>query len=241
VVDLRHPGIDFVASVGLLVDVKKSVEKEEASKEVDCWGRRPVTKTLCDGPDPDLDPKFKRGDDVTVIKRMTWTIPQLDAPKYRKDILEGIEGVIEGWVDIEQRQVLLTVITDRPSGANQSITKETYTKNLKLTKEYQESKGGHADPGKEQHSRSRAPSSAKADPCECLECALGESDASSVKTEPSFKTLHADCDMNIKLMYIRSRIGVTMEALAESLPSYSGKDFLVVHKKNNKGLWKDEL
>jgi hypothetical protein len=42
-------------------------------------------------------------------------------------------------------------------------------------------------------------------------------------------------------MYLRSRIGVTMEALAESLQSYSGKDFIVVHRKINKGLWKDEL
>ena len=32
-----------------------------------------------------------------------------------------------------------------------------------------------------------------------------------------------------------------MQALAGSLPYYSDKDFLVVHKKNNKGLWKDEL
>ena len=59
--------------------------------------------------------------------------------------------------------------------------------------------------------------------------------------KPSFNTMQADCDINIKLMYIRSHIGVTMEALAESLPSYSDKDFLMVHRKNNKGLWKDEL
>ena len=59
---------------------------------------------------------------------MTWTIPQPDAPKYRKDIMEGTEGAIEGWVDLEQRQVLLTVIMDLPSGANQSITNETYTR-----------------------------------------------------------------------------------------------------------------
>ena len=59
--------------------------------------------------------------------------------------------------------------------------------------------------------------------------------------EPSLKNLQADCDNNIKLMYLRSRIGMTMEALAESLLSYSDKDFLVVHRKNNKGLWKDEL
>ena len=34
VVDLRHPGINFVASVGLLVNDKKSLEKEEEIMEV---------------------------------------------------------------------------------------------------------------------------------------------------------------------------------------------------------------
>ena len=73
-------------------------------------------------------------------------------------------------------------------------------------------------------------------PCQCPEWALGESEASLVKKEQYFKTLLADSDINIKLMYLRSRIGVTMEVLAESLPCYNGKDFLVVHKNNNKGI-----
>ena len=85
-----------------------------------------------------------------MIKRMTWTIPQPAAPEYRNDIMEGTEGVIEGWADFEQRQVILTVIVDLPSGAKQSITKETYTRNLKLTKEYQYIRGAHADLGVEQ-------------------------------------------------------------------------------------------
>ena len=60
-VDLRHPGIGFVASDGLLVKEKKSLEKEEDIKEVDLGGFRQVTKSLSDGPDFDLDPKFKMG------------------------------------------------------------------------------------------------------------------------------------------------------------------------------------
>ena len=91
VVDLRHPGINFVASAGLLVNDRKSLDKEEEIKEVDIGGLRQVTKSFSDGTDPDLDPKFKRGDDVTVIKRTTWTIPQPDAPKYRKGLMEGTE------------------------------------------------------------------------------------------------------------------------------------------------------
>ena len=123
--------------------------------------------------------------------------------------MEGTEEVIDGWADFEQRQVLLTVTMDLPSGANQYITKETYTRNLKLARAYQYIKGAHVDPGEEQQTRPRATSFAKADPCECPEWALGESDASSVKKEPSFKTLQADCDIHIKLMYIKSRMGET--------------------------------
>ena len=35
VVGLKHPSIDFAASAGLLVNDKKSLENEEAIKEVD--------------------------------------------------------------------------------------------------------------------------------------------------------------------------------------------------------------
>ena len=87
VAGLRHPGINFVASVGLLDE--KSLEKEEEMKEVDFGGLREVTKSSSDGPDPDLDPKFKRGDDVPMIKRMTWTSPRPAAPKYRKGHHKG--------------------------------------------------------------------------------------------------------------------------------------------------------
>ncbi len=56
VMDFRHPGIDFVASVGLLVTDNKSLEIEEEIKEVDLGGLRQVTKSFSDGPDPDLGP-----------------------------------------------------------------------------------------------------------------------------------------------------------------------------------------
>ena len=49
----------------------------------------------------------------------------------------GTEWVIEGWADLEQRQVLLTIIIDLPASANQSITNEAYTNNLQLSMAYQ--------------------------------------------------------------------------------------------------------
>ena len=117
-----------------------------------------------------------------MIKRTAWTTLQLDAPKYRKHIMEGTEWVIEGWADLEQRQGFFTVIIVLPSGANQSITKETYTRNLKLTREYQDIKGAHADLGEEQKTRPGSSSSAKADPSQRSEWAVGKSDASLVKS-----------------------------------------------------------
>ena len=85
----------------------------------------------------------------------------------------ALKGVIEGWANLGQRQVLLTIIMDLPSGANQSIAKDTYTNNVKLTKAYQEIKGAHIDPGEEQKTRPRASSSAKTDHCQCLNGPLG--------------------------------------------------------------------
>ena len=132
--------------------------------------------------------------------------------------------------------MLLRVVIDLPSGPKPSITKEAYPRNLKLTREYQESKGGLVGLGEEEHTASGASAVAKAAPSNCPDWPLGKSDISLVKQEISFTTLHADSDNNMKLMYLRSCIGVAMEALAQSLPSDSGQDFLVVHRKNNKGI-----
>ena len=52
---------------------------------------------------------------------MTWSIPQPDAPKFRKDLMKGMNGVVEGWADLVQRQVHLTITQKLPLGLNQSI------------------------------------------------------------------------------------------------------------------------
>ena len=83
-----------------------------------------------------MGPKFARGDEVTVVRRVSWIIPQKGNPKYRKDLVEGTPGVVQGWGDLEQRQVLLTVVLDVPDGKKKEITKEIYPRNLKLTSEY---------------------------------------------------------------------------------------------------------
>ena len=56
---------------------------------------------------PDLASKFKRGDEVTIVRRMTWTVPRPGQKEYRKDIVEGTEGIVEGWADSENRKLLM--------------------------------------------------------------------------------------------------------------------------------------
>ena len=59
---------------------------------------------------PDLTGKFKRGDEVTVIRRMSWVCPVPGEPGRfipRKDVKEGTKGIIEGYADVENRKVLL--------------------------------------------------------------------------------------------------------------------------------------
>ena len=71
--------------------------------------------------------------------------------------------------------------------------------------------------------------------------ALLNSDPASVKVISSYKGLQADQDKNAKLFQLRGRVAVSLQALAEVLPSYSDKDFHVVARQNNKGIWCSEL
>ena len=62
-----------------------------------------------------------------------------------------------------------------------------------------------------------------------------------MKIEDKWKSLQVDGDALTKTMYLRGRISIVMEALSETMPKYSDKDFAVVHRRNEKGLWKSEL
>ena len=113
--DLKYPEFNFAEASGLTEEPK---EDDEPDTEVDLRDLRTLKKVSSEGPDPDLGPKFSRGDEVIVIRRFTWTIPQKGQPKYRKDLVEGLEGTIEGFADMENRLVLLKVVMDVPDGKN---------------------------------------------------------------------------------------------------------------------------
>ena len=107
----------------------------------------------------------------------------------------GTSGTIEGWADLGQREALLKVIVDHPSGPKHALGPAS-PKNLKLAS-LEMSKAG-----------------------------------SEVKAEPEFKTLVADRDNKAtKVIYLKSRIGVSLQALTESLPTCTDdgdKDLVVV-------------
>ena len=92
------------------------------------------------GPEPEVL-QFKAGDEVTVIRRMTMTLPQSTNPKFRKDLVEGTQGLVKGWADKEKRLVLVKftlTMGDKPKAITHPVT----CRNLKLTSEYLLEQGG---------------------------------------------------------------------------------------------------
>ena len=129
--------------------------------------------------------------------------------------------------------MLLTVVLDVPDGEKKEITKEIYPRNLKLTSEYLLEKG--AEQGEPASSAGN-----QAEPT-VPDWALLNSDPASVKVISSYKGLQADQDKNAKLFQLRGRVAVSLQALAEVLPSYCEKDFHLVARQNGKGIWCSEV
>jgi hypothetical protein len=74
-----------------------------------------------------------------------------------------------------------------------------------------------------------------------LKHVLGDSDPAGVKVEDEWKSLLAEGDDRCRTMYVRGHIATGLQALSELMPKYSEKDFILVNRKTDKGLWKSEL
>ena len=111
VVDRKHHGLGFAKESGLITKGKKDEEDSaQASQEVDLGTLRELKANSSDAnpPDPSLhQPAFNRGDEVTLRSRFTWKVHVPGRDNFRKEINEGQQGVIEGWADRHQKQVLL--------------------------------------------------------------------------------------------------------------------------------------
>ena len=88
VVDQKYPTLGFAAASGLLEESQEDPGQDPA---VDLQRLRSLKRNLSSCPDPDAR-RFKRGDEVTVVRRMSWTIPQPGKPDFRKDITQGTDG-----------------------------------------------------------------------------------------------------------------------------------------------------
>ena len=72
---------------------------------------------------------------------------------------------------------------------------------------------------------------------------LGSSDPADVHVETKWTSLLADQDNLTKVMYLKGRISTGLQAMSEVLPKWTLKDFVVVHRRAEKGLgvWKGEV
>ena len=75
--DLKYPSMHFASATGL---IKVIPEDKEALQEVSLANLRTLKQHPSTGPEPE-DPQFKVGDEVTVSKRMTVSLPQAKVNK----------------------------------------------------------------------------------------------------------------------------------------------------------------
>ena len=89
------------------------LQRSEGKQEeplVDLGGLGTLEREPSD-PVPDLASKFKRGDEVTVTRRMPWLVPGVSGGEAaRRDVKEGTPAVVEGWADAENRKLLIKVV-----------------------------------------------------------------------------------------------------------------------------------
>ena len=241
ILDLKHPALGFAAAAGLQEEVEADAEE---SQEVKLEGLRTLKRNSSGGPDVD-QPKFKRGDEVTVIRKMTWALPQPSNPKFRKDLVEGLTGHIEGYSGPDMRTVLLKVNLN-VMGKKKDYTQGVYPRNLKLTSEYLLDKaGGSADSGEPGgDKKKKAEEDEGSSGPDKFKWCIGSSAPADVQVVDKWaKDLVADADDLSKNMWIRGRISVGMQAMYDVLPKYKDSDFLVVHRRNQdlKGQWQCEV
>ena len=103
--------------------------------------------------------------------------------------------------------------------------------NLQLTEDYQNSRNLSVEEKAEPKAKGKR----------IPEWLLQDSDPAAVRTEPHWSRLLADSDDANKTFWLRSRIGICLEALASTLPKFTEKDLQICHRRTSKGLWKDEL
>lgn len=239
-VDLKHPDTNFAKMAGL-EELRGPCPEGDA--EIDLALVRGPKRSSSDPPLPEPPSKrFKTGDLVTVVQRMTWKVPSKKHPEFRRDIRVGEEGKILGVADEEGRQVILQVVVAMPEGPRQ-ITQAVNPKSIMLTSEYKLTEAGKelsaaADSAAASSSTSCADEKGSSVP----QWLRGDSGSNAVIKQAKWsKSLVCDKDDLMRLSYIKSRVAAGLEALHEVLPQFTEKDFVVAQRQNKQGAWKSEL
>ena len=102
-VDMEYPSSEF----SKVADLAKpeTLETQEDDDHVDLGALTILKRNPSDSVSGEVLPKylFKRGDEVTFVRRMTWTVPRPGDTEHRKDIPQGTEATVEGWADPRTR------------------------------------------------------------------------------------------------------------------------------------------
>ena len=136
--DLKYPSLNFARTTGLKAAVP---EDKEAELPVCLANLKTLKKHPSDGPEPE-DLPFKAGDEVTVIKRMSLKLPLSTNKDYRKDLVEGTEGIVKGWAPqkevgpYKEKRLVLLQFKWFQGGKSHVTTHPVTFRNLKLTSEY---------------------------------------------------------------------------------------------------------
>ena len=241
--DEKHPGgSSFAAAAGLEPEDPEKGD-HEANMKVDLASLRELKASASEGPEPEAPAKFKWGDAVIVTTRMTWTLPTTKNPEYRKDIKEGQQGVVEGFADDCGMKVLLKLSLKMPSGTWEDHIQAVPPRNLQLASEYEARKASEVA-AKEPASKKAGSNKSPEDTDQVPKWLLGpDSDPAKVRVESKWTSLLADGpgDNLLQTMCLKSRIFIGLHAMAETLPKWTLKDFVVLSRKNDKGVWKGEL
>ena len=156
---------------------------------------------------------------------MTWHLPTRSDADYRKDINPGHEGTIEGFTDEKKSVVLLKLVVNM-QGKKIEAVHSVNPGNLQLTKDFQNSKNLSVE-------AKAAPAKAKGK--RVPDWLPGDSESEAVEIEVNWQKLLADTDETNQTFWLKSRIGICLEALAATVPKFTEKDLLFATGGTTKG------
>ena len=153
------------------------------------------------------------------------------------DIKQGTEAVVEGFADAENRKLLLKVLMSVDGeGAPREVVHEACTRNVELLSAHKKSIETLLHSGAPDEEAASSGGKKRG-----LNWLLQDSTPEQVREEKRWTKLLCDQDTLLQNFWLKSRVGLCLESLADVMPQYTEKDLVVCHRQNAKGAWKCEL